>query len=117
MNINLTTKFVAKILLASIFVITGIKSLFNFQGFVNMVKSKNIPMATIVATLVLALKIIAGLIIAFSNNQQIVRISAISLIVFTLMATYLFHNAYLNPGELTNMLKNLSLVGGLMLLI
>ncbi|MGC1247683.1 MAG: DoxX family protein, partial [Spirulinaceae cyanobacterium] len=45
-----------------------------------------------------------------------VRIGAILLIIFLIPATLVFHNPAV-PGEINNFLKNLALIGGLLMTI
>jgi uncharacterized membrane protein YphA (DoxX/SURF4 family) len=112
---QLSAHIVGRTLLASLFIVTALKSiLFGFDGFVGMVKSKNIPFPVIVAILALATKLIGGLSVTFDWHSEL---GALMLIVFTTIATVLFHNAFADSSQLTNMLKNISIIGGLVLLI
>lgn len=108
-------KDIGRILVASLFIISGLTSVYNFGGYVNAVKSKNIPFPTIIAALALVLKIFGGIIIAFSNNINYIRYAKIGLIVFTILTIILYHNAFVDRSQQSDMLKNLSVIGGLIL--
>jgi putative oxidoreductase len=45
------------------------------------------------------------------------RIGAILLLAFLIPATLVFHNPIGNPGELNSFLRNLSLTGGLLMVL
>jgi len=110
-------KYLGKFLIACLFLIVGLYSLlFNFDKFTNSVSSKNIPFPVIVAFIVLLWHIIPGIIMIISTNKQYVRWSVISLIVFVFVASILYHNVFNDIGQLQNMMKNLALIGGLLLI-
>lgn len=107
-------KNIARLCLGSVFLVLGLNSAINgFDGYVGMIASKNIPYPVILAILILAFKIIAGFSIIIDNYSNLV---VTGLIVFTILATLLFHNVLINKNELTSMMKNIGLIGGLMLL-
>ncbi|ARF12160.1 hypothetical protein Klosneuvirus_3_295 [Klosneuvirus KNV1] len=111
------TKYIGKLLLVSLFIISGIYSLiYKFDDFSNAVISKGIPLAILIAFAVLLFKIIAGLVILLSKNEQYTKISVICLIIFTTIATILFHNPFTDKSQFNNMLKNVAVIGGLLLL-
>ena len=111
-------KFIAKTLIASLFVVLSLKSIFfGFGDFRNAVISKGIPMALIVSILVLTIKLGAGLTIMFSDNKKYIKWSAIGLIVFTILATIIYHNPVEDPDQFNNMMKNIAIVGGLLLIV
>jgi uncharacterized membrane protein YphA (DoxX/SURF4 family) len=100
------------ILLPILFVITGTKGLLGgFSGYVDSVMSKNIPFPTIVTLGVLLLKVVGGSMVALQIPYS--KLAAYALIVFTILATVLFHNPFQDSSQLKNMLSNLSIVGGL----
>ena len=107
-------KNIAHLFIGSVFLVLGLNSAINgFDGYVSMIESKGIPFAMFVAILVLAFKIIAGFSIITNNyNNNII----IGLIAFTLAATLLYHNVVINKNELTSFMKNIGLIGGLLML-
>jgi len=50
------------------------------------------------------------------KNKKLVEYSVYALIIFTLWATYLYHNAFIKPSEKYHFMKNISIVGGLLLI-
>ena len=104
---------IGRSLLAALFVVTGIKGLFfDFNGFVGAVASKNLPFPVLTALIALIMKIVGGLLVMFNFYP---KVGATTLIVFTVLATVLFHNIIVDPSELNNFLKNASIIGGLLL--
>ena len=86
-------KTLARLLLTSTFLISGIRTTFNINGFSNLVSSKNIPFPYFITLCVIALKIIASISIILNKYTQF---ASISLIIFTIMATFLFHNIFID---------------------
>ena len=86
---------------------------FGFNDFVHAIESKNIPFAVIVAVIVLTLKLISGLLVI---TNIYTNYAVTSLIIFVILATILYHNAFVDNGHFNNMLKNIALIGGLILL-
>lgn len=110
-----------RILLALVFVIGGLGFLTNFamtQKFVGMgLGNIGLPMSLASLALVIAivLKLGGGLMLLF--NYQTSR-AAWMLIVFTVIATLMYHMNWGGDGgqmQMTSFLKNLAIVGGLML--
>jgi putative oxidoreductase len=75
---------------------------------VGMIESMGLPLAGLVAWLVVAVKVLggAGLILGYKTDE-----SALALFIFTLLTVVLVHN---NAEEMTAALKNLSIMGGLL---
>lgn len=106
-------KTLGRALLASVFIVPAIQSIMNFNQFAGSIQSKNIPLPQLVAAIVLALKLLGGLSIVFNKHDgNTVK----ALITFTILATVLYHNAFADPTQLHHMMKNISIIGGLVLL-
>ncbi len=100
---------VGRVLLALLFLVSAFGMLTNFAATVSYFGSIGIPMATIAMLVVLAMKIGGGLMVALGVHA---REGAMILILFTL-GTILF--AHLGAGQMIPALKNLAIVGGLLL--
>lgn len=101
---------IARLLVALLFVVSGFGMLMNFGGTVGYFASMGIPMAAVALVLVLLAKIGGGLMVATGIHA---REGAWALIAFTLVATVLAHTG---EGQLTSALKNLAIVGGLLMI-
>lgn len=108
--------FIARFLLASLFIVSALKSLFfDFGSFVNYINTLNLPNSKLIAILVLVFKLVSGLILALSPFEALRRVSALGLVIFTMIATVLFHNAFKDKDQFINMMRNISIIGGLLL--
>src|SRR5690606_10563114 len=98
---------VGRILLGLLFFVSGSMMLMNGAP-VGMIESMGLPLAGLVAWLVVAVKVLggAGLILGYKTDE-----SALALFIFTLLTVVLVHN---NAEEMTAALKNLSIMGGLL---
>jgi len=104
---------VARIALALIFLTSGIKHVLGFSGFVDMI-GQTLPLAPLLAIGTIAFQILGSLSLIFGYK---VNIGATLLILFLIPATLIYHNPIIDGSELTSFLKNLGLIGGLLLVI
>jgi putative oxidoreductase len=104
---------VARVALSLIFLTAGIRHLSNFPGFVDTI-AQTLPLATLLAigAIVFLLLGSVSLIVGYKVN-----IGATLLILFLIPATLVYHNFIADPGQLNAFLKNLGLIGGLLLVI
>ena len=106
-------KLVARLLLASMFVVSVSKSLMGgFPGSVEFVKSKNLPFPMVLA--------LAGLLIkAFGSYSLITnkhkKIAIPMLLVFLVSVIVVFNNPLLDESKLWMFLALLGVMGGLLL--
>tara|TARA_Y100001970_G_C13633492_1_gene555316 strand:+ start:190 stop:549 length:360 start_codon:yes stop_codon:yes gene_type:complete len=108
---------VAKVLLLSLYFVSGVMKFKDLKGTANMIKGAGLPFPEIVAFLAASLLVVAPIIIMKEKRKtQLVKYSVYALVIFTLWATYLYHNAFVNPAEKYHFMKNISIVGGLLLI-
>jgi putative oxidoreductase len=114
-----TTALLGRVALAAIFLVSGAAKLVDVAGTAAYMSSVGIPfpetlaMFAGVAEILGALSLISG---------ALTRMGAFGLILFLIPTTLLFHDFWALEGEaqrtqLVNFLKNLSIIGGLILLI
>lgn len=115
---NLLT-LIGRILLAVMFVLSGIGKIGGFAGTVGYISSAGLPMANLLAVAAIVVEIGAGiaLIVGFKA-----RWAAAALVVFTAAAAMLFHNYWALPAEQQMLqqimfMKNLAITGGLLLVM
>ena len=122
MNLNPdTTNAVAlagRILLAAIFVISGFGKIAGFEGITGYIASKGLPMPQVLAALTIALELGGGLLLVIGYK---VRIVAILFFLWLIPTTILFHkfwgiDAAQVQNQMNNFLKNVSIMGGMLLL-
>ncbi len=103
----------ARVCLALIFLNSGIKHALGFPGFVDMI-GQTLPLAGLLAAGTVFFQLVGAIFLILGYKVQI---GATLLILFLIPASLVFHNFLAEPGELSSFLKNLGLIGGLLLLI
>jgi putative oxidoreductase len=108
---------IGRVLLALVFLLSGIGKLRGFDGTMAYISSVGLPLAGVLAALALALEIVAGVALILGYRT---RWAALALAAFTLVAAFLFHNFWSMPEQAQVMqqimfLKNLAIVGGLLM--
>jgi len=103
---------VGRVLLALMFVLAGINKISSYSGVQGFMESMGVPGALL--PVVIALELVGGLILMLGWHT---RLTAFLLAGFTIVATLIFHS---NLGDQTQFLffmKNLSIAGGLLLVV
>jgi putative oxidoreductase len=108
-----------RILLAVMFVISGYGKLTGFDGTAGYIASKGLPMPQVLAGVAVLIELVGGLAIILGWKT---RWAALAIIVFLLVITPIFHNYWAAPpeqmmGQQINFMKNLSILGGMLLLL
>ncbi|MDX1668206.1 MAG: DoxX family protein [Limnobacter sp.] len=107
-----------RLLIAALFILAGIDKVTGFDGTVGYIESVGLPMATALAAFTAAFEIVAGLALVVGFQ---VRLAALGLAGFTVVASFLFHNYWAMPAEQAYIqqlmfMKNLAVAGGLLIL-
>jgi putative oxidoreductase len=105
---------VARSLLAVIFIYAGLNKVFNFAGTSESMAKAGLPIAGVLLVFTIAFQILGGLSVILGYKAQI---GAILLIIFMIPATIVFHNPLADPSQFNNFFKNLSIIGGLLLIL
>ncbi len=108
----------ARVLLALLFVVSGINKGISWGGTIGYFTKLGIPAPEAVLVAVIALEVLGGL--ALIIGWQ-VKVAALALAAFTIGAALIGHAFWSFEGQqfnaqLTQFLKNLSIAGGLLLL-
>jgi putative oxidoreductase len=117
-SIQPVAALVGRILLAALFVWSGIGKIAGFAGTAGYIASKGLPMAEVLAAATIVVEVGGGLAIAAGWRA---RGAALLVALFTIVASVIFHNFWAAPPEQAMMqqiafMKNLSIIGGLLLL-
>ncbi len=109
---------VGRILLAALFIPAGLSKITGFAGTAGYIASKGLPLPEVGAAIAIAVEVLAGLALLFGFGT---RVAALALAVFTLAATFIFHNFWALPADQVMMqqlmfMKNIAVVGGLLVL-
>ena len=104
----------ARICLCLVFLKAGISHLTGFSGFVKLIASQGLPLASILAAGTVIFQLLGALSLLIGYKT---KIGSILLIIFLIPASLLFHNPIANPGQLNDFLKNVGLIGGLLMVV
>jgi putative oxidoreductase len=112
------TMLVGRILLATIFVASGLNMLAHVDATAGHMASAGVPAAHPLAIVAGLAQVLGGLAVVFGF---LTRVAAIGLILFLIPTTLIFHHFWNLTGaeqqqQLVNFLKNLGIIGGLALL-
>lgn len=109
---------IQSLLVLLLFIMSGGEKIFSVEQTSKLLQSKcKLPLilCTIAVLGVIVLELLGSGIILYSastnSNKILAKLSILGLILFTVLATVLFH-----MGEKEHILKNLSIIGGLTLL-
>ena len=112
-------ELLGRILLAALFLVSGVNKILGYDGVVRYMASAGMPLPEILLPLDRPLEIGGGiaLIVGFRTGW-----AAFGLIVYTLIATYYFHNFWALEGQQAVMqrnqfLKNMAVIGGLLIVM
>ena len=100
-----------RLLLAAIFLISGIGKLLNPAGTIGYISAVGLPLPDLSYALAVIVEIGGGLLLIAGYQTRIV---ALSLAAFTLAAGILFHGNFADQNHFIHFLKNLAIVGGLL---
>lgn len=106
----------ARSLLGILFLVSGVAKIGRFAGVAGYMASKGFPMADLMLTGTIALEVLGGLALIIGWKT---RAAALALIVFTGVATVLFHafwaaDSAAFQNQLNHFLKNIAIIGGLL---
>jgi len=101
-----------RILLSSLFVLSGLSKLGAYAGTVAYMSAMGVPSALL--PLVIATELLGGLAIAFGWKTRVV---AFLLAGFSVLSALLFHNNFADQIQMIMFLKNISIAGGFLTLV
>ena len=108
------TPLIARTAIAIIFLNSGIGKLSGFGGTVEQIAGAGLPLAGLVAIFTIAFQLLGGAALVLGYKA---RIGSWLLLAFLIPATLVFHNPIADPGQMTQFLKNLAIIGGLLMVI
>lgn len=109
---------IGRLLLAALFLPAGISKIGAFAGTAGYIASKGLPLPEVGAAIAVAVEILGGLALILGFGT---RLAALALALFTLVATFIFHNYWGVPADQAFVQqlmfnKNIAVVGGLLVL-
>ncbi|HEY9769402.1 MAG TPA: DoxX family protein [Coleofasciculaceae cyanobacterium] len=104
----------ARVCLCLIFLKAGISHILGYSGTVEMMAGMGLPIPYVLLIFTIAFQILGGLSLLLGYK---VKIGSILLILFLIPATLAFHNPLGDPSQINDFLKNIGLIGGLLMVI
>jgi len=104
-------KLVGRVLLGAIFLISGFMKLTGFAGTEQMLAQAGFPLPALFTVLAIVFEFGGALLVVSGFHA---RMGAWALIVFTAIATVVFHNPTTGQLNMIMFMKNLAIIGGLL---
>ena len=110
---------VGRVLLGASFVLSGWAKASAFGATTALIASKGLPVPEVLAAISVLIELGGGLALVFGFKA---RLAGLALAVFTVVITPIFHNFWAAPaaqamGQQINFEKNLSIIGGMLLVV
>ncbi len=107
---------VGRVLLAAIFLMSGIGKIGGFAGTAGYMASKGIPMTDVLLAITIVIEIGAALMLILGYQA---RLGATALLLWMIPVTFIFHNFWAMPADQQMIqqimfMKNLGLMGGML---
>ncbi|EAQ73961.1 MULTISPECIES: DoxX family protein [unclassified Synechococcus] len=102
----------ARVLLALVFVHALVGKLTNFAAVADKIAAKGLPLAPLLLVLAMALLALGSALLILGWRQ---RLGAVLLLVFLVPTSLIFHNELGDTAERIQLLKNLAIIAGLLL--
>ncbi|MGF1601679.1 MAG: DoxX family protein [Thermosynechococcaceae cyanobacterium] len=102
----------ARTCLSLIFLKAGITHLLGFSSFQETIAGAGLPLAGLLAVSTIAFQLLGGLSLLLGYR---IRMGVGLLIVFLVPASLIFHNFIADPEQMNAFLKNVGLMGGLLM--
>jgi putative oxidoreductase len=114
-----TTALIGRILIAAIFLVSGIAKLTDTSGTVAHMEAQGLPSAHVLAIIAGIAEVAGALSLIFGC---LARLGAIGLFVYLVITTLIFHDFWNLAGpdrlaQMVDFMKNLSILGGLSLVV
>ncbi len=108
-----------RVLLALLFLWSGYGKIANVAGTAGYMKSFGMPLPEVLVWVALLVELAGGAMLVLGYK---VRWAALALIVFTVIASFVFHAFWAVPpeqamGQQINFMKNIAIIGGLLALL
>ena len=104
----------ARVCLCLIFLKAGISHILGFNSTVLMMTNNGLPIAPVLLFFTVVFQLGGGLSLLLGYK---VKLGSMLLSLFLIPATLVFHNPIADPSEINNFLKNIGLIGGLLMVI
>ncbi len=113
--------FVGRLLLVALFLFSAYGKITAFDATASMMEGAGVPLPQVSLILAILFEVVGSILLLV--GKRFAGSGAIMLIVFTALATFFFHDFWNYVGQeafmnqVRNFMKNLSIIGGLMVLL
>ncbi|MBE9181781.1 DoxX family protein [Oculatella sp. LEGE 06141] len=114
MNVQRFIPVVARAFLVIIFVRSGVGKLLDPAGTIEQIQGVGLPIAPLLLIGAIALELVGAASVILGYKAQW---GAILLIAFLIPTTLIFHTDFGNPMQVIQFFKNLSIMGGLLMVV
>jgi len=109
---------IGRLLMAAIFIMAGLSKVTGFSGTAGYIASVGLPIPEALTAATIVLEVVGGVALVIGYR---LRLFAVLLAGFTLLAGLFFHNFWAMPAEVQHIqqimfMKNLSIAGGLLII-
>jgi putative oxidoreductase len=116
-NVSNTAALVGRVLLATIFIVSGFGKISGYDGTAGYMAAKGLPMVNVLLPLTIAVELGGGLLLAVGLKA---RWAALVIFLFLIPVTFVFHAFWgVDPKEAAqqqiNFLKNVAIMGGMLM--
>lgn len=117
-RLNRFAPLLGRLLMSAIFLVSAALKLAYWNGSVQGLEAKHLPVAPLLLAAAVTLELAGGIALV---TGLLARPAALLLFLYLIPTTLLFHNFWAvsgpeQPGQMINFLKNLAIMGGLLLL-
>ena len=105
---------VARVLLSSIFLFSGVKKVFAFSATQAHMTQYGMKMTGLFLILAILFEVGGGLFVLLGYFP---RLGALALLLFLVPATVVFHRDFANPAQIIQFSKNVAIMGGLVAIL
>jgi putative oxidoreductase len=105
---------VARVLLSSIFLFSGVKKVFAFSATQGYMAQYGMKMTGLFLVLAILFEVGGGLSVLLGYFP---RLGALALFLFLVPATAVFHRDFANPAQVIQFAKNVTIMGGLVAIL
>jgi len=102
---------IARILVGGTFVLAGVNKISNFAGTVQFAQSMGLPSPEIAIVIAIIVEILGGLSVMLGYK---IFWGAGALVVFTVVASFIFHGDFADPAQKLLFTKNMGIVAALL---
>jgi putative oxidoreductase len=111
---------VGRVLIAVLFILSGFGKIGGFDGTIQALAAKGLPLPQVAAAVALVVELGGGLLLAIGWKTR--WVAGVGLILFTIAASFLFHDFWnladaARRANQINFMKNIAIIGGLLMVV